>query len=132
MNTRPMVFKRFVVDLATLSKCKERSVAAIITDKDMTQVFSIGINGGPRGLDDCMCVTNGKYGCIHAEMNALIKCTSIEKEKVMFLTLSPCKQCAAAIINFPGGFGGVYYVEEWKDSSGLSLLRNAGIKVLKI
>lgn len=129
---RLTVFKRFAEDLATLSKCNERHVAAVITDKDMTQVYSIGLNGGPKGLVDCMCAIDGKYGCIHAEINALVKCTSTDSDKVMFVTLSPCKQCAAAIINAPGGFSAVYYIEQWKDTAGLELLKAAGIKVQQL
>lgn len=129
---RLTVFKRFAEDLATLSKCNERHVAAVITDKDLTQVYSIGLNGGPKGLVDCMCAIDGKYGCIHAEINALVKCTNTDSDKVMFVTLSPCKQCAAAIINAPGGFSAVYYVEQWKDTTGIELLKAAGIKVQQL
>lgn len=129
---RLTVFKRFAEDLATLSKCNERHVAAIITDKDLTQVYSIGLNGGPKGLVDCMCAIDGKYGCIHAEINALVKCTNTDSDKVMFVTLSPCKQCAAAIINAPGGFSAVYYIEQWKDTTGIELLKAAGIKVQQL
>jgi len=126
------VFKAFTNHLATLSKCTERKVAAIITDYNLTQVYSIGINGGPKDLDDCMCVTDGKFGCLHAEINALIKCKVMAQNKIMIVSLSPCKQCAAAIINEPGGFNTVYYMEEWKYSEGLKLLKNAGINTLKI
>lgn len=132
MERRQEVFKTFTLDLATLSKCTERHVAAIVTDKNLTQIHSIGINGGPKGLIDCMCTLGGKYGCMHAEINALIKCTATEPDKVMFITLSPCVACAAAIVNTPGGFSAVYYFEDWKDTEGINLLRNAGIKVLKI
>lgn len=130
--SRADIFKNFVIGLASLSKCTERGVAAVITNRDLSQVYSIGINGGPKGLADCMCVLDGKYGCIHAEINALIKCNSDEPNKVMFVTLSPCKQCAAAIINAPGGFSEVMYVEKWKDDSGLKLLSAAGIKVTEV
>ena len=129
---RRQVFKNFTLDLATLSKCTERGVAAIITDKHLSNVLSIGINGGPKHLADCMCVTDGKYGCIHAEINALIKCQNNDPDKIMFVTLSPCKQCAAAIINAPGGFSAVYFFEEWKDDSGIKLLKAAGIHVTSI
>lgn len=132
MNSRVKVFKNFVQDLATLSKCTERQVAAVITNKDMTQVYSIGLNGGPKGLADCLCKIDGKYGCIHAEQNALVKCLSDDADKVMFVTLSPCKQCAAAIINAPGGFSTVYYVDAWKDNTGIKLLEAAGIKVIHL
>lgn len=126
-NERVKVFARFAMDLAHLSKCEEKQVAAIITDKDLTQVYSIGINGGPKGLVDCMCNIGGKYGCVHAEINALVKCRSDAPDKVMFVTLSPCKQCATAIINAPGGFSKVYFMERWKDTTGIDLLTNAGI-----
>ena len=131
-KARMAVFKDFTNSLASLSKCSERRVAAIITDKDLTQIYSIGINGGPKGLADCMCVIDGKYGCLHAEINALIKRRTNSSDKIMFVTLSPCKQCAAAIINAPGGFSAVYYFEEWKDDSGIKLLKAAGIHVARI
>ena len=125
---RVVVFANFARELANLSKCEERKVAAIITDKDLAQIYNIGLNGGPKGLVDCMCKIDGKYGCVHAEINALIKCRSDAPDKVMFVTLSPCKQCAAAIINAPGGFSTVYYLQEWKDTTGIELLRRAGIR----
>lgn len=131
-EARIEVFKRFVVDLSSLSKCHERHVAAIITDKDMQQIYSIGINGGAKHLSDCMCVLEGKYGCVHAEVNALTKCMSDAEDKIMFLTLSPCKQCAAAIINAPGSFSTVYFVEQWKDDSGIKMLKSYGINVRQI
>lgn len=129
---RLKVFKEFTQNLATLSKCQERKVAAIITDKDFTQVYSIGLNGGPKGLANCLCVVDGKYGCVHAEINCLVKNKCQDPDKVMFVTLAPCKQCAAAIINTPGGFSTVYYFEDWKEDTGLRLLRAAGIQVVKI
>lgn len=130
--TKLQVFADFVDNLSKLSKCKEKQVAAVITDKYMMQVYSIGLNGGARGLDDCLCETSGKYGCVHAEINALIKCRSDANDKVMFVTLSPCVACAAAIINAPGSFSAVYYLEEWKNDEGLKLLRKSGIKTEKI
>ena len=74
--TKLQVFADFVYNLSKLSKCKEKQVAAVITDKDMMQVYSIDLNGGARHLDDCLCESTGKYGCVHAEINAWIKCRS--------------------------------------------------------
>lgn len=129
---RAKIFADFASNLATLSKCEERKVAAVITDKDMSQVYSIGINGGPVGGVDCMCKLGGKYGCVHAEINALVKCTSDAKDKIMFVTLSPCVACAAAIINAPGSFYAVYYREQWKDTDGIRLLRQAGVHCIEL
>jgi dCMP deaminase len=131
-NSRLEVFKRFALDLTTLSKCGERNVAAIVVDKDLQQVYSIGLNGGPKNLQNCLCALEGKYGCIHAEINALIKCNSTDTNKVMIVTLSPCIACATAIINSPGGFKAVYYIEAWKDDTGIKLLQAAGIFVQQI
>lgn len=126
------VFKSFALDLASLSKCTERSVAAIITSGDLSQVHSIGINGGAHKQHDCMCVTEGKYGCIHAEINCLVKNRYHGQDKIMIVTLAPCKQCAAAIINTPGGFSRIYYVEKWKGTEGLAMLNTAGIEVVQL
>lgn len=127
---RLLVFKQFAISLASLSKCKERKVAALICDYGLQQVHSIGINGGPKGLVDCMCEIDSKYGCIHAEINALVKDKSTEyNQKVMIVTLAPCNACAAAIINSSTIFAAVLYCEKWKDDSGINLLKNAGIHV---
>lgn len=120
----------YAIELSALSKCTERHVGAVITNAAMTKVYSVGYNGGASGLDDCMCAIDGKYGCLHAEINALIKCTTEDTNKVMFVTLSPCKQCAAAIIN--AGFSTVYYKELWKDPTGLNMLIKAGIRCYQV
>ena len=121
------VFRDFVMNLAALSKCKDKGVAAIITDKDGTQVYSIGINGGPRHGVNCLCKLGGKYTCVHAEANALAKCTVADPQKVFFCSFSPCITCAALIVN--SGASAVYYVEQYKDDTGLQILQSAGIVV---
>lgn len=126
-ENRRKVFSRFALELATLSKCTDRGVAAVITDKGLTQVYSIGINGGPTGGLDCLCSLGGKYTCIHAEANALAKCRSADQEKVMFCTLSPCVTCAGLIIN--NGFSAVVVIDGYKDNTGIKMLQDAGIKV---
>lgn len=127
-RTRLRIMLDFTADLANLSKCCKRSVAAILTDRDLSQVYSIGINGGPRKGSQCLCGTTGRYGCIHAEINCLIKCQHPTEGMTMIITLSPCVQCASAIIN--AGITRVIYLEEWKDLQGLALLRQAGVTVL--
>lgn len=121
------VFRDFTLRLATLSKCTDRKVACIITDRDGTQVYSIGINGGPKGGKDCLCTLGGKYTCVHAEANAIAKCTTQDPCKVAFCTLSPCVTCAALLLN--SGLSALYYVEGYKDDTGLSMLRDAGVHV---
>ena len=48
----------------------------------------------------------------------------------MYLTHSPCKMCAKAIIN--GEIKAVYYLNEYSDKSGIDLLRDKNIYCKKI
>lgn len=120
----------FVSDLTKLSKCHDRKVACVICDKDFQQIYSIGINGGPKGTTEeweCLCDADTKYSCIHAEANALIKLTTRVPNKIMVCSLAPCLQCASMIINEPGGFYGILFIEPYKDVSAIKLLNSAGI-----
>ena len=130
-SNRLLVFARFVDDLKQLSKCEDRKTSAIIADHTLSQVYSIGVNGGPAGSQhQCLCKLPGKYTCIHAEANAIAKCLSADKDKIMICSLSPCVTCASLIVN--NGFSAVYYLEAWKDPAGLQLLNEAGIKTILI
>jgi dCMP deaminase len=51
------------------------------------------------------------------------------KKKIMYVTLSPCRMCAKAMIN--SGISRVVYSETYRDDSSLELLKNAGIEVVK-
>jgi dCMP deaminase len=124
---RLQVFAQFVANLASLSKCTDKQVAAIITDEAGMQIYSIGVNGGPAGGPDCLCGLGGKYTCAHAEANALAKCTTSCKGKIMICSLSPCVTCATLIIN--SGIMGVVYLEQYRDDSGIKLLSEAGVGV---
>ncbi len=124
---RLLVFTRFVEDLAAMSRCSDKGVAAIILDKEGTQVFSIGINGGPKGGIDCLCELGQKYTCAHAEMNALAKCTTDCTGKVMICTLAPCITCATLIVNV--GISKVYVLNTNGHDDGLKILRAGGVKV---
>lgn len=124
---RLVAFANFAKSLAALSKCTDRGVAAIICDTKFSQIYSIGINGGPAGGRNCLCSLGGKYTCAHAEVNALIKCKTECRDKVMICTLSPCITCATLIVN--SGFKTVYCLEAYKDDLGVSMMREAGISV---
>lgn len=70
----------------------------------------------------------GHSGFIHAEINALIKLDyNNPKPKTLFLTLSPCRQCAKAIIN--GGIQRVVYLVKYRDTTGIQLLYEKGVEV---
>jgi dCMP deaminase len=107
-------------------------VGAIIITDDNTQMLALGYNGdhagGPnrRESDEPGC-----SGFLHAEINALIKCDyNTSKRKVMYVTLSPCRMCAKAIVN--ARIQEVVYGEEYRDTSGIDLLRASGVVVRRL
>lgn len=127
MKNRLDIFADFVSQLKNLSKCEDRSVAAIIVDPELKQVLSIGINGGASSGTQCLCTLPGKYSCVHAEINALVKCCVPTDGLTMIVSLSPCVTCASAIVN--AKIAKVIYLEEHKDVNGIILLKNAGVVV---
>lgn len=119
---------------AQLSYARRTKVGAVMA-KD-NRIVSIGYNGTPRGMDnncedelpDGTLVT--KSTVVHAEMNALCFCSKTEIETegaTMYLTLSPCSNCALAMIQ--SGIKRVVYLEQYRDLSGVEILEQAGVEV---
>jgi len=104
-------------------------VGCCIVTEDNCQVLAVGYNGNHRGgPNERESEEPGQSGFIHAEINALIKLDyNHPKSKIMYLTLSPCKQCAKAIIN--GGIKKIVYLKEYRDTSGLDILKDSGVRV---
>jgi dCMP deaminase len=125
------VWMSMAVIISSRSLDPRNKVGAIIVTEDNTQVLSIGYNGDEKGgLNLVESTEPGCSGFLHAEINALIKCDfNSPKNKKMYLTLSPCKMCAKAIVN--GGVREVHYLQEYRDLSGVKLLKDAGIFVKK-
>ena len=95
-------------------------------------MLAIGYNGDHKGGSNVReSLEPGQSGFIHAEINALIKLDyNNPKKKKMYLTLSPCRHCAKAIIN--GGIQKVFYRQAYRDLSGVELLLQNGVEVLQI
>lgn len=124
----PAIFMRLAFDLSDRSECKRAAVGCVVTDKEFTQVYGIGYNGGARKDSNRCSAEPGNCGCVHAEANALIKCRTIDTEKVLFTTTYPCKVCAKMIVN--SGVSAVYFGDVYRDSMESHLvLRSAGIKL---
>jgi dCMP deaminase len=104
-------------------------VGAIITTADNTQILSVGYNGNEAGGDnEPESSEPGMSGLLHAEINCLLKLDyNNPKDKILWLTLSPCPQCAKAIVN--SGIKKVIYRDTYRDLKGLEILANAGVKV---
>ncbi len=131
-NERPSwdeIWIDFAKNIARRSHDPRFQVGCVIISQDNCQVLAVGYNGDQKGgTNRVESEQPGHSGFIHAEINALIKMDyNIPKKKTMYLTLSPCKACAKAIIN--GGINKVVYSREYRDLSGVELLKNSGIEV---
>ena len=120
---------RFAEDLSRRSTCRRSSVGCVIVSMDSSTVLGLGYNGGPKGLNnDCLSDEPGKCGHLHAEINALIKFNYRDSaEKKVYLTLSPCYNCAVALVN--AGVSEVVFKKLYRDPAGVKLLEDAGVKV---
>jgi dCMP deaminase len=110
----------------------DHKVGAIVITDDNTQMLSLGYNGDHAGGPNTRESDEpGHSGFLHAEINALIKCDfNIAKRKVMYVTLSPCRMCAKAIVN--ARIDEVVYADEYRDRSGIDLLAGAGVRVRRL
>ena len=106
-------------------------VGALIVTSDNTQVLSLGYNGNAKGMSNVP--QSDKPGCsglLHAEINALLKLDyNNPKDKVMYLTLSPCENCSMAIIN--SGIKKVVYKDKYRNTQGIDNLVSVGIEVIQ-
>src|SRR2546430_1071980 len=90
----------FAMSLTRRATCKRFQVGCVITSEDMTQIYGFGYNGTAKGLshEDCRADQQGACGCVHSEVNALIKVRANDPRKVVFVTAQPCITCAKAIV----------------------------------
>lgn len=112
---------QFAVNIAERSTCSRAKVGTVITSPDMTEIWSYGYNGnyagGPNECDHPE--EEGDCGCIHAEINAIIKCN--KKQGLIFSTVAPCLKCAKIIIN-SGKAKTLFFLEYYRDNGGWKLL----------
>lgn len=112
------------------SSCGRLQVGAVLVDKDFENILAFGYNGNYRGgPNECDSTTPGACGCLHAELNCLLK-PERHPDSVLFVTTSPCIGCAKAIIN--SHIKMVYYKDAYRDDSGLQLLAKASVITIKL
>lgn len=130
MNSRPTmqeIMINLVRDLRRRSTCQRRQQSCVIVDENYTKVYSIGYNGRAKGeKHGCDVVESGKCGCVHAEMNALTKLGVTNDRLILICTQSPCVICARLIVN-NSKIMKVIYLEEYRDTKGLEILKNSSI-----
>jgi len=121
------VWMEFAHTISKRSYDPRFQVGAVIVTDDNTQVLSVGYNGNySGGPNEAESTEPGQSGMLHAEINALLKMDyNNPKRKKLYLTLSPCRICAKAIVN--AGVDEVYYGVLYRDESGLEILTHSGI-----
>jgi dCMP deaminase len=130
---------------AQLSSARRLHVGAIVVKDD--RIISIGYNGMPGGWDnDCeleiyedngddepVTILKSKPEVLHAETNAiakLAKSTESGANATMFITHSPCLDCAKLI--FQSGISSVFYRDSYRSEDGIQFLTKSGVTVTQI
>lgn len=151
MDVRPSR-DRVCMDMADLfadrSTCSRNHVGAVVAQAG--RILVTGYNGAPAGMDhcnhDCTCDLDyiekfdvhspscpAELPCrvsVHAEANAIAYAARygiILRGTTLYTTLSPCYGCAQLIINT--GIKVVWYRETYRDTEGIELLKQAGLKL---
>jgi dCMP deaminase len=128
-----LAYLKMAREWANLSHCRRRKVGALIVKDGM--IISDGFNGAPKGFpNDCEDHNGDTYWYIlHAEANAILKVARSSQSTdgaTLYITTSPCRDCSKLIIQ--SGIRRLIYSDEYRDTSGLIILREAGIEVIKL
>ena len=127
--SRENMFIEIAQVVSKRSTCLRKQVGCVLV-KD-NRVISIGYNGvlphtdPSEGLDE-----NGNSHTVHAEANLIAFCAKNgipTNNSILFVTLSPCEKCAELIVQ--SGIKLVYFVEKYRDDTGLKLLIKNKIQV---
>ena len=128
-----LLYLRMAKVWAENSYCKRSQVGCLIV-KD-GRIISDGYNGTPSGFDNgCEdCDNNTLSTVLHAEANAITKIaksTNSSEDATLYVTLSPCFDCAKLIIQ--AGIKRVVYSEVYRKTDSFKLLEEAGIEIKKL
>jgi dCMP deaminase len=115
--------------ISSASYANRKKVGCILVKNG--RIISTGYNGTPSGFEN-QCEIDGitKKEVLHAESNAITKCAKSNEStqgSTIYITLSPCFECSKLIIQ--SGINKVYYKEQYIDTSGITLLKKAGIEI---
>ena len=133
--------------IASWSTCirENRQVGAVIVKNN--RIVSTGYNGAPSGIKSCMergkCLRDDlkiesgtrQEMCysVHAEQSAIVQAAkmgiSIDGASI-YVTHQPCSLCSRMLIN--SGIKRIVYKQNYPDKFSLSLLKEAGIELVRI
>ena len=131
---------QIALELSRRSKAIRAKVGCLLVTTD--QIMIGAYNGTPSGWDNCCedvhetelfehLVT--KSYVIHSELNAILHAARqgvSVKGATLYVTLSPCLSCSAMISQV--GIKRVVYLNEYRDTTGVDVLREHGIIVDKL
>jgi len=123
-------YQCFAQALALRSTDGSQKVGCVVVSADLERVLGVGYNGGAAGMNDRDFIPADRSGYVHAEENALLKAGAIDKNKVMFLTHTPCVMCAKRAINSGVARLHCRQPNQRGDAMGIELLRQAGKRVV--
>lgn len=114
--------------------CGRAQVGCVITQDD--RIVATGYNGPVHGWNCeekyCGDMTTTCTHAIHAEANAIVfaakKGIALEGSKMYCIT-APCISCARLIIQ--SGIKTLYYKQPYRDSTGITILRISGVRVIQ-
>lgn len=134
--TRPQMFMDIAEVLAKRSACLRNNVGCVIVNNSTHNIVSCGYNGPAAGIEPCIkCKGKGCDIAIHAEDNALQRLNEqsfkLNDCYSLFVTVSPCLNCAKLIAN-NNRIQSVYYRYEYRDRSGIVYLLSKGIRVYRL
>jgi dCMP deaminase len=123
-------------DASQLSRAIRRKVGALVVKDGNILAFSY--NGTLPGQDNtCEDIIDGvlvtRDTVLHAEENALLKMSKSNGSSegaTLYATTQPCLRCSRMIA--AAGIKRVVYNEAYRDSSGVELLVDYGVKVQKM
>jgi len=124
------VYLKMAKTWAELSRCTRSKVGCLVV-KDKT-IIADGFNGTPTGFPNPCEDGNGDTikWVLHSEANAITKLsknTVSSYGSTMYITLSPCYDCAKLIIQ--AGIKRVVFCEFYRNTEALELLSLAKIEV---
>ena len=125
------VYLRMAKVWAENSRCTRNKVGCLVV-KDKT-IIADGFNGTPFGFPNpCEDDTGTTLKWVlHAEANAITKLsknTISSDGSTMYITLSPCYDCAKLVIQ--AGIRRIVFSEFYRNTESLELLTLAGIEVI--
>ena len=154
-----IAYMKMAIAMSELSYALRKKVGSIIVSKN-DQVISQGFNGTPIGFPNVCEYYIDKEGnhinldhykpieikklytidelktkdeVLHAEANSITKLAKYQSSTeggTLYVTLSPCIHCAKLIIQ--AEIKRVVYLEDYRDNTGIELLKQFGIEVVKL